>query len=149
MKEKNFKKYCEYVIKEFEEKVEDEDYHNDNLKLKYIVKLMDEYEPEIDYSKKDGWESCSGSKTDDYLRTHTLFMCGGCPEWYNYIIDISGNVFKESAKGREYLKDAVVYTNQESGYVLIDDDSYEVNMRDAEENLSEIVMCSMFPKIEN
>ncbi len=143
MKEKNYKAYCKYIINEFQDKVNDEDNH-DNEKLKEIIKLMDEYEPEIDYSTKDGWESCSGYKTDQRLRTHTLHMCGGCQEWYNYIIDISGNVFKESARGREYLKDAVVYTNVECGYVLIDDDSYEVNMRDAEENLSEIVMNSMF-----
>jgi hypothetical protein len=143
MKEKNFKKYCQYIINEFEIKVNDES-DEKSEKLREIIKLMDEYEPEIDYSNIDGWESCSGCKTDQRLRTHTLFMCGGCKEWYNYIIDISGNVFKESAKGKEYLKDAVVYTNEECGYVLIDDESYEVNMRDSEENLSEIVMNSMF-----
>ena len=143
MKEKNYKSYCKYIINEFQDKVNDEDNH-DNEKLKEIIKLMDEYQPEIDYSNRDGWESCSSCKTDERLRTHTLHMCGGCKEWYNYIIDISGNVFKESAKGKEYLQDAVVYTTEDGEYVLIDDESYEVNMRDGEQNLSEMVMESMF-----
>ena len=41
---------------------------------------LSQIENEIDYSNKDGWESCSGCKTDQRLRTHTLYMCGGCAE---------------------------------------------------------------------
>ena len=141
MKEKNFKRYCNMVIEEFKDKVEVGD---DNDKLKEIIELIEQWEPDIDYSTKDDWESCCGSKNNERLRTYTLYMCGGCAEWYNYIIDISGNVFKESGKGKEYLKDAVVYSNEDGDYIMIGDENDEGNLQGGEMNLSEMVMNDMF-----
>jgi len=93
-----------------------------------------------DYSEIEGWEACAGYKMDKEKFAYILYMCGGCAEWYNYIINhTTGAVYKENAFGRKQLRDAVVYSNEDADYIMIGGEDYE--MREGEICLSELV-CS-------
>jgi hypothetical protein len=137
-----FKQQCIKTIEDFKKDVENKDTYIYD-KLCEIIVLMDEWMNDIDYSEKEGWEACSGCKTDDKLRTHTLYMCGGCADWYDYRIDRIGRVCKINACGIHELKEGtIVYTDEEGEYVMLGDNTYD--MAPGELNLSEMVMDDMF-----
>ncbi len=132
------KKTMNKIVNQFKNKIKD-NCDPDNEKLKEIMKLIEEYNYEKDYDKEEEWQSCAGFKIDKSPEwTYTLYMCGGCAQWYNYIIiGTTGAVYKESAEGRKLLRDAVVYTDEDGEYVLIGNKDYEIE--NGEINLSDFV----------
>jgi len=88
-----------------------------------------------EYDQDDDWDSCAGFKYDEEDEEYILYMCGGCSEWWNYIITKNG-VYREDRWGREKL-DGVLYTDEEAYYVSLKDENY--NLKNGESNVCEMV----------
>jgi hypothetical protein len=87
------------------------------------------------YDQDDDWDSCAGFKYDEEDKEYILYMCGGCSQWWNYVITPLG-VYREDTHGREKL-DGVLYTDEEAYYVSLKDENY--NLKNGESNVCEMV----------
>jgi len=117
---------------------------NGSLQGAYILKHnqgeitildRDMIEKKDDYDMNDDWDSCAGFKYDEEEQEYILYMCGGCSEWWNYIITKNG-VYREDRWGREKM-DGVLYTDEESYYVSLKDEDYE--LKNGESNICDMV----------
>ena len=92
-------------------------------------------ESEFDYDMSDEWDSSAGFKYIDDEKKYEIYMCGGCREWWNYVITPSGT-YIENTHGLEKI-DGDLWSCPEGYYISEQDDDYK--SREGENCMTEMV----------
>ena len=91
-------------------------------------------ESEFDYDMSDEWDSSAGFKYIEDEKKYEIYMCGGCREWWNYVITPSAT-YIENTHGLQKI-DGHLWSCPEGEYVSEQDGDYVP--RDGETNMTDI-----------
>jgi hypothetical protein len=80
-------------------------------------------EEDFEYGDDDDWQDGAGFKYFKKEKEYVIYMCGGCAEWWNYVITPQG-IYKEDTHGRE-KQDQDLWCCPGGTYLSLQDKDYE------------------------
>ena len=80
-------------------------------------------EEDFEYGEDDDWEDGAGFKYFKKEKEYVIYMCGGCAEWWNYVLTPQG-IYKEDTHGRE-KQDQDLWCCPGGTYLSLQDKDYE------------------------
>tara|TARA_R110000851_G_scaffold255279_1_gene407868 strand:- start:19 stop:906 length:888 start_codon:yes stop_codon:yes gene_type:complete len=104
------------------------EYHTRGHKLKEVLeeneKLKETNIKDFEYGEDDDdWQDGAGFKYFKKEKEYVIYMCGGCAEWWNYVLTPQG-IYKEDTHGRE-KQDQDLWCCPGGTYLSLQDKDYE------------------------
>ena len=104
------------------------EYHTRGHKLREVLeeneKLKETNIKDFEYGEDDDdWQDGAGFKYFKKEKEYVIYMCGGCAEWWNYVLTPQG-IYKEDTHGRE-KQDQDLWCCPGGTYLSLQDKDYE------------------------